>query len=117
MRRLTEAESKVMNILWANEPVTAKRISDIAKEEVGWSINTTYTIITKLCEKGFITRNYPKFTCTSTYPKEEVRLNEIDKVVDRFFNGSKELFFSALLDYDKLDKKEIEELRKVIKEK
>ena len=64
------SEMKVMEIIWENEPVSAKEISLIAKDEIGWNKNTTYTVIKKLVEKGYIKRDEPGFMCTSLISKD-----------------------------------------------
>ena len=43
--KLFDSELKVMGVLWKRGDTTAKKISDILKEEVGWNMNTTYTLI------------------------------------------------------------------------
>lgn len=41
--KLFESEAKVMEIIWARSPISAKDISLIAAETIGWNKNTTYT--------------------------------------------------------------------------
>ena len=43
-----DSELKVMEIIWESEPVSAKQISLIAADKIGWNKNTTYTVIKKL---------------------------------------------------------------------
>ena len=43
--KLFDSELKVMNVLWQEGDTTAKNIAGILKEETGWNVNTTYTII------------------------------------------------------------------------
>ena len=43
--KLFDSELKVMGVLWREGDCTAKHISDILKQEVGWNMNTTYTHI------------------------------------------------------------------------
>ena len=43
--KLFDSELKVMNVLWREGDATAKHISDVLKAEVGWNVNTTYTLI------------------------------------------------------------------------
>ena len=61
--KLFESEAKVMEIIWAKAPISAKDISLIAAETIGWNKNTTYTVIKKLEAKGFIKREDPGFIC------------------------------------------------------
>ena len=43
-----ESEIKVMEIIWEKAPVSAKEISLVAANTIGWNKNTTYTVINKL---------------------------------------------------------------------
>ena len=43
--KLFDSEAKVMEIIWAQGPISAKEISLIAADTIGWNKNTTYTII------------------------------------------------------------------------
>ena len=71
--KLFDSELKLMELLWNNEPVSAKDLSLKANEEIGWNKNTTYTVIKKLIAKGAVKRDEPKFICTSLINREEVR--------------------------------------------
>ena len=51
--KLYDSEIKLMEIIWANEPVSAKEVSKIAEAEIGWNKNTTYTVIKKVIDKGW----------------------------------------------------------------
>ena len=117
MQKLFDSEIKVMEIIWENEPVSAKQISLIAAEQIGWNKNTTYTVINKLEGKGYIRREDPRFICSSLISREEVCKNEAKSLVDKLFGGSKKALFSALLEDEKLTSDELDELRRMIEEK
>lgn len=59
--KLFDSERKIMNVLWKEGDCTAKYISDVLKEEVGWNMNTTYTLIKRCIKKGAIERSEPHF--------------------------------------------------------
>lgn len=115
--KLFESEAKVMEIIWANAPVSAKEISLIATDTIGWNKNTTYTIIKSLVEMGAIERSEPDFLCTPLLSLEEVRRTETKGLVDKFFHGSASAFFSAFLEDENISSEELEALRKIINEK
>lgn len=115
--KLFDSEIKVMDLIWANEPVSAKELSILAAQETGWNKNTTYTVIKKLEAKGYIKRQEPGFICTSLISKDEVCRAETQSLIDKLFGGSKKALFSALLEDEKLSGKELEELRKMIDER
>ena len=55
--KLFDSELKVMEVLWRLGDQTAKQISGILKEEIGWNVNTTYTVIKKCIAKGAVQRS------------------------------------------------------------
>lgn len=112
--KLFDSEAKVMEIIWANSPISAKEISLIAADTIGWNKNTTYTIIKKLEAKGFIQREDPGFICTPLVSQSQIQKIEAASLVKKVFGGSRQALFSALLDDEPLTKNEINELRKLI---
>lgn len=112
--KLFDSEAKVMEIIWAKSPISAKDISLIAAETIGWNKNTTYTVIKKLEAKGFIQRDDPGFICTPLVSQSQMQKIEAASLVNKVFGGSRKALFSALLEDEPLSKKEINELRKLI---
>jgi predicted transcriptional regulator len=112
--KLFDSELKVMEIVWQKEPITAKEISLLLGETIGWNKNTTYTIIKKLIEKNMIVREEPNFICTSAIKKEEVQSAETNSLIDKLYNGSKKMFFAAFLQNEKLSEDEAEFLKRLI---
>ena len=115
--RLSEGEFKLMEMLWENEPVSAKELSLIAAERIGWNKNTTYTVIKKLNEKGVILRTEPNFICRACIEREEVRREETLGLIKKLYNGSKKALFSALLDDEMIEDAELLELRAMLEER
>ena len=115
--KIFDSEIKIMEIVWANEPVSAKEISTIAAKQIGWNKNTTYTVIKKLAAKGYLARTEPGFICTSLISKREVCRSEAGALIDRLFGGSKKALFCALLQDEALSEAELEELRAMIEKR
>ncbi|MCH5204579.1 MAG: BlaI/MecI/CopY family transcriptional regulator [Oscillospiraceae bacterium] len=112
--KLFDSEAKVMEIIWAKAPISAKNVSLIAAETIGWNKNTTYTVIKKLEAKGFIRREDPNFICTPLVSKSQMQKVETDSLIKKVFGGSRKALFSALLEDEPLTEEEITELRKLI---
>ncbi len=117
MEKLFDSEIKVMEIIWENEPVSAKQVSLIAAEKIGWNKNTTYTIVKKLENKGFIKREEPGFICSSLISCEDTRRAETQSLIDKLFGGSKKALFSAIIEDEKLSADELKELREMIEKR
>ncbi|MGN0385270.1 MAG: BlaI/MecI/CopY family transcriptional regulator [Lachnospiraceae bacterium] len=115
--RLFDSEAKVMDIIWANSPISAKDISLIAADTIGWNKNTTYTVIKKLEAKGFIRREDPGFICTPLVSQTQMQKVEAVSLVKKVFGGSRQALFSALLEEEPLTEDEIDALRKMIEKR
>ena len=99
------------------EPVSAKQISLVMSERIGWNKNTTYTVIKKLVDKGAIKREEPGFMCSSLVSRDEIQKAETQSLINKLFGGSKKALFSALLEDEKLTKDEIKELKDMIEKR
>ena len=112
--KLFDSELKVMNVVWEEGDITAKQISDILVQEVGWNKNTTYTVIKKCIAKGALERREPNFLCHALIGKEEVQQAETEELIGKLFNGSTDKLFAALLGSKKLTAEEVSRLRKLV---
>ncbi|MBO4992535.1 MAG: BlaI/MecI/CopY family transcriptional regulator [Firmicutes bacterium] len=112
--KLFDSELKVMNVLWNRGDTRAKEISDILKEEIGWNMNTTYTVIKKCIAKGAILRMEPHFLCHAAIEKSQVQQAEAEELMDKLFDGSPELLFASLLSSKKLSEDQLQRLRQIV---
>ena len=114
--KLFDSELKVMDVLWREGDSTAKHISNVLKEEVGWNVNTTYTLIKRCIKKGAIERSEPKFMCHARISKEEVQRAQTDELINKVYDGSADKLFAALLGRKKLSQEQIEHLKNIVGE-
>lgn len=114
--KLFDSEAKVMEILWAKSPISAKEVSVIAAETIGWNKNTTYTVLTKLEAKGLIRREDPGFLCTPLVTQAQMQKTEAMSLLKKAFGGSRKALFSALLE-EPLTEEERNELRELIEKR
>ena len=112
--KLFDSELKVMDVLWKEGDMTAKRLSDILKAEIGWNMNTTYTVIKKCMAKGAIERSEPNFLCHALIPKETVQEAETDELIGKLFDGSADKLFASLLGRKKLTAEQIAKLKQIV---
>lgn len=112
--KLYDSELKVMNVLWREGDMTAKRISDILKEEIGWHMNTTYTIIKKCIAKEAVQRTGTNFMCHALLSKEDAQEAETNELISKLFDGSVDKLFAALLGRKKLTEEQIAKLKQII---
>lgn len=114
--KLFDSELKIMNVLWQEGDCTAKYISDVLKDETGWNMNTTYTLIKRCIQKGAIKRSEPNFLCHALIPKEEVQEAETNELINKIYDGSADKLFAALIGRKKLSAEQLQKLRDIVGE-
>lgn len=112
--KLFDSELKVMDVIWKEGDIPAKRVAEVLTKELGWNKNTTYTLIKRCIKKGAIERSEPNFMCHALIPKEEVQEAETDELINKVYDGSVDKLFSALLGRKRLSAEQIENLKKIV---
>lgn len=114
--KLFDSELKVMDVLWREGDLPAKDIARTLTNELGWNVNTTYTLIKRCMKKGAIARSEPGFMCHALIPKSAVQEAETDELINKVYDGSADKLFAALLGRKKLSAAQIEKLRQIVGE-
>lgn len=112
--RLTEAESKLADIIWTNEPVSSPELVKLCQAELNWKKSTTYTMLKKLEIKKVFTNN--NSIVASLLSKEELYAEQSKQIVKEVFDGSFPRFLAAFTRDKRLNSKEINELQRLIDE-
>ena len=112
--KIFESEYRFCLILWENEPISSRELSELCKEKLGWSRTTTYTVIKRLSERGVVKNE--NTVVTSLVSKDEAQVSEIDEIVEKKFEGSIPAFIAAFARSRKLSDKEIDEIRQIIEQ-
>jgi len=112
--KVFDSELRIMEILWENGETDAREIASILEEEIGWNVNTTYSTIKKLIAKGAIKREEPKFRCIPLITKTDVQKDEAMSLTKKLFSGSPSALLSAFLTDEKLSKREIARMKKLV---
>lgn len=107
-----ESEYRFCLILWEKEPIKSSELVKHCKERLGWKPTTTYTVIKRLSERGVLKNE--KTIVSSLVSKEEVQASEINKMVEKTFEGSLPAFIAAFTKHQKLSDKEIDSVQQMI---
>ena len=110
--KLGEVESIFADIIWKNEPLSSRRLAQLAEERLKWKRTTTYTILKRLCDRGLFQNS--NGSVTSLVSREEFYARQSEQFVQDTFQGSLPAFLAAFGSRKKLSDAEIEELQKVI---
>ena len=90
----------------------AAELREISGQKLGWKKSTVYTVLKRLCEKGFF-RNEDG-TVSSLVSKDDFYARQSEKFVEENFEGSLPAFFAAFTSRKKLTCEEYESLKKMI---
>ena len=114
--KLFDSELKVMGVLWRQGDQSARQIARTLGEEIGWNVNTTYTLIKRCIGKGAIERIDPGFVCRALVTQEQVQQEETQELIDRVFDGSADKLFASLLGGRRVSREQLDRLRAMIDE-
>ena len=117
MIKLSEAEWKVMNLLWESAPRTMMQITNHFKETTGWTKHTIMTFLRRMEEKGAV--HYEEGERAKLYypdiEKSEAVLQETEEFLDKVFGGHLGLMLNTMVEKKALSKDEIAELHAILK--
>ena len=110
--KLGEIETIFADIIWDNEPLSSRRLAELALDRLDWKRTTTYTILKRLCDRELFQNDAG--TVTSLVSREEFYARQSEIFVEETFHGSLPAFLAAFGSRKKLSDSEIDELQKVI---
>jgi len=113
---LTEAELRLMEVLWQNGPATVQEILRGLPETAPLAYNSVLTTIRILEQKGYVkhVKDGRAHVYTPLVQREEATRSEIRRLVNRFFGSSHELLVLNILEDQTVDAKELKRLRKML---
>ena len=114
--KIFDSELRVLEVLWEEQEIRASQVCKILEEKIGWNRNTTYTVIKKCIEKGYIERTEPHFVCKILISKKEVQKQSALDLVDKLFGSSKTEFVKTFLEEQTFTQQEKEEIKKIVNE-
>ena len=110
--KIYESEYRFCLILWDNEPINSTRLVQLAREQLGWSKATTYTVIRRLSERGVVKNE--NTVVTALISKEEAQKSRLEEMMEETFEGSMPAFIAAFSKSKKLTKREVDQLKALI---
>ena len=110
--RIFESEYRFCLILWENEPINSTELMRICKDRLGWSKNTTYTVIKRLCDRGVIKKE--NTIVSALISKEEAQQNELNELVEKKFEGSLPAFVAAFTRHEPFSEEEMDAVQAMI---
>jgi predicted transcriptional regulator len=104
---LGDLEREVMQLVWANAPVTAEAVRERLERRLKES--TVRTVLRRLEDKGYVTHTVDgrTYVYQAAAPRGRVAAKAVQRVVDWFCNGSIEEVLVGMVDASMLDQRQL----------
>ena len=112
--RLGEMEQKFADLIWKHNPIGSGELVKLCEIAFNWKRSTTYTMLKRLCDRNIFLND--KGTVIALMKKSEFHAAQGEEFINESFSGSLPQFFAAFTRRNKLNKKEIDELQRLIDE-
>ena len=116
--QISEAESVVMDVLWARSPLAAEDIVAALAGNRDWAEPTIKTLLNRLLNKGAIEaeKDGRRYLYAPLLRREDWVLQESRGLLDRLFDGRVAPLVAHFSAQRKLSRKDIAELRKLLED-
>jgi BlaI family penicillinase repressor len=114
--KITDAEWKVMEIVWENGQLKASKIIEELSSKTSWNDKTIRTLIRRLVEKNIL--GVKKVRVNEFYAlasKEECVKEVTQTFIKKIYKGSVGLLISNFVKEDKLTNEDINMLKQILK--
>jgi predicted transcriptional regulator len=115
---LTEAELRLMKLLWARGESAVSDLVQALPDEAPLAYTTVLTTVRILEKKGYVTHRQEgrAFLYSPCVAEHEARRSEVKHVLQRFFGNSRERLLLSLLGDAEVTPEELERLKQAIAE-
>ncbi len=113
---LTEAELRIMNVLWERGSATVHEVLQALTEKPPLAYNSVLTIIRILERKGYVKHEKHKraFVYMPLVDRKDATRSEVRRLVSRFFGNSHELLVLNILEEQSIDADELARVRQLL---
>ncbi len=113
---LTEAELRLMDVLWEKGSATVQQVLDRLPGRTALAYNSVLTTLRILENKGYVKhlKDGRAHVYTPVVERQEASRSEIRHLVSRFFRDSQELLVINILEERGMDEEELKRLRHLL---
>jgi BlaI family penicillinase repressor len=113
---ISDAESRVMDVLWQASPLGSDDIVAALLAPTGWHEKTIKTLLNRLLGKGAIRaeKDGRRYLYSPLLRREDWQQRESRSLLDRVFGGKVAPLLAHFSQHEKLSAKDVAELRKLI---
>jgi predicted transcriptional regulator len=115
---LTDAEARVMAVLWQRSAATVAEVVTALRKKRPVTYSTVQTILRILETKGYVTHEKVAraFIYRPQIDERQARRRAMRHLVTRLFNGSPSLLVLNVLEDEQIDAEELQRLKKLIED-
>ena len=117
--KLGRVQLRIMQILWSRGRATAREITDSLNESEPIAHSTVQTLLRTLKDKGSITHEVEgrTFVFVPLVKEDKYKRNAAGDLLHRVFGGDMSSLVAHLLQNEKVSRKELDDIRKMIDER
>ena len=115
---LTEAELRLMDVLWQQGPSTVQQVLDALPKKSQLAYNSVLTTIRILEKKGYVRhiKDGRAHVYRPLVARSEATRSEISHLAHRFFKNSHEMLVLNILEDRGVDAEELQRLRQLLQQ-
>jgi len=113
---ITAAEWVVMRVLWAKAPLSTNEVVAALENRTDWKPKTIHTLLARLVQKGALRaeKRGREYAYSPLVGSEECEYEVSRSFLGRFFDGELAPFLARLVEKEKLTRKQVEELKRIL---
>ncbi len=117
-KQISVAESKVMESLWRQHPLSADEIVERVAPSENWSVGTVKSLLNRLLSKQAISaqKEGRRYLYSPLLEQADYISAEGQGLLDRLFEGRVSGLLTHFSQHEKLDAEDVAELKKLIAE-
>lgn len=119
MNNISDAEWKVMRVLWERSPRSGAEIVERLGRETRWNPKTIHTLIRRLVQKKAVTakKETSHYLYSAAVTEADCVRMETDTFLEKCFNGSLNTLLVNFIQNEKLSDKDIDALQALLEAK
>ena len=114
----TDAEWKILEVLWESAPRTMSEITKTLEPATGWTRHTVITLLKRMIDKGSINvdETGPVKTYSPAITREKAAASQTKKLLSSVFSGKPSLLINNLVDSGEMTLEEIRDLLNLLQQ-
>jgi len=115
---ITAAEWLVMRVLWVKAPLSTNQVVAALGDSTDWRPKTIHTLLARLVQKGALRteKRGREFVYAPLVGAGECEHEVSRSFLGRFFDGELAPFLTRFVEREKLTRKQIEELKRILEQ-